>query len=120
MSQTLELQKPGSYKNYSERVYVRESPIHGRGLFARVKLKSGDYIGTYEGPLAQRNGTHVLWIEDEDGSEVGISGRNALRFTNHALDPNAEFYGFDLYAARTIPAESEITVHYGDDWLEIG
>lgn len=120
MSQTLELKKTLTYENYSERVYVATSGIHGRGLFARVKLKSGDYIGSYEGPSAQRNGSHVLWAENEEGEEVGISGRNSLRFTNHALSPNAEFHGFDLYATNSIGVEQEITIHYGDDWLEIG
>ncbi|MEQ9365161.1 MAG: hypothetical protein RIF32_13005 [Leptospirales bacterium] len=120
MSQTLEIQKPSAYENYTERVYVGPSTIHGRGLFARVRLKAGDYIGSYEGPEAQRNGSHVLWAETEEGETVGISGRNSLRFTNHALTPNAEFEGFDLYATATIHADQEITVHYGDDWLEIG
>ncbi|MCR9140825.1 MAG: SET domain-containing protein-lysine N-methyltransferase [bacterium] len=119
MSQTLTVKKPVAYENYSERVYVDESAIHGRGLFARVPLKSGDYIGSYEGPEAQRNGSHVLWAETEEGDTVGISGRNSLRFTNHSLNPNAEFEGFDLYATARIPVDQEITVHYGDDWLEI-
>ena len=120
MSQTLELRKPTSYNNYSERVYVAESEIHGRGLFARVELKARDYIGDYEGPMASRNGTHVLWFENEEGEEVGISGRNSLRYANHSQTPNAEFCGYELYATAPIAPGDEITVHYGDDWLEIG
>lgn len=106
--------------NYTEIVYVAPSTIHGRGLFARKPIERGEYIGTYEGPFAKRNGTHVLWIEDEDGQEVGISGRNALRFANHARNPNAEFEGFDLYAQRTIAPGAEITVDYGSDWEDLG
>lgn len=119
MSQTLAVKKPIAYENYPERVYVSPSTIHGRGLFARIALKAGDYIGSYEGPAAQRNGSHVLWAETEEGETVGISGRNSLRFTNHSLSPNAEFEGFDLYATDSIDVDQEITVHYGDDWLEI-
>ncbi len=106
--------------NYTENVYVAQSTIHGRGLFARKLIEPGEYIGTYEGPFAKRNGTHVLWIEDEDGREVGISGRNSLRFANHAKTPNAEFEGFDLYAQESIQPNTEITVDYGDDWEDVG
>ena len=33
--------------------YVAESPIHGRGLFARKKIKAETLIGIYEGPATQ-------------------------------------------------------------------
>lgn len=112
--------KSPRYNNYLETVFVAPSRIHGRGLFARGPLKRGDYIGTYEGPYARRTGTHVLWVEQDDGSELGISGRNSIRYANHSRKPNAEFEGFDLYATKRIKAEEEITIHYGDDWLDVG
>lgn len=33
-------------------VYSDRSEIHGTGLFARVEIEAGQYIGTYHGPEA--------------------------------------------------------------------
>lgn len=92
-------------------VYVAPSSVHGKGLFARQGLAKGMYIGRYLGPEAQRNGSHVLWIEDGDGWS-GRRGFNRLRYLNHDSRPNAEFDGFDLYARRTIRCDEEITIDY--------
>jgi SET domain-containing protein len=97
-----------------EWVYSARSKIHGTGLFARRRIRKGDYIGTYGGPEARRNGTYVLWVYelDDEANAVGRSGRNLLRYLNHARPGNAEFDGFDLYALRNIAADEEITFDY--------
>ena len=96
-----------------EIVYVAKSPIHGRGLFARKPIGRGTYIGTYEGPQAKRNGKYVLWIHDDDGAVLeGRRGMNLLRYLNHAIEPNAAFDGYDLYAVRRISPGEEITFNY--------
>lgn len=92
-------------------VYVDASPIHGWGLYARVALARDACIGTYLGPAAKANGSHVLWIE-ADGEWIGRRGFNCLRYLNHSARPNAEFDGFDLYALRPIRADEEITIDY--------
>jgi SET domain-containing protein len=97
---------------------VGQSTIHGKGLFAREPIAAGTYLGTYEGPQAQRNGSHVLWVYEED-TVIGRSGRNKMRYVNHSQQANAEFDGFDLYATRPISAGEEITIHYGDDWEDV-
>ncbi len=96
-------------------VYSATSEIHGTGVFARRDIARGEYIGTYHGPAAKRNGTYVLWLYDEsrrEGGAVGCSGRNLLRYLNHANPGNAEFDGFDLYARMDINAEEELTFNY--------
>ena len=106
-------------ENYDDnpRAYVAESPIHGKGLFARVAIAADDYIGTYEGPDTLEDGMHVLWLWNEDNDRwEGIDGRNEMRFLNHARPPNAEWYDNDLYALRDIEAGEEITFDYGEDW----
>lgn len=93
-------------------VYAAPSPIHGKGLFARERIPAGHYIGTYWGPTARRNGSHVLWVYGDDGTPEGRRGMNLLRYLNHADRPLAEFDGFDLYALRTIEPGEEITIDY--------
>jgi SET domain-containing protein len=93
-------------------VYSAESEIHGTGLFAKKSIRKGDYIGTFEGPEAKRNGSHVLWVYDDDDSVVGRSGKNLLRYLNHSVPGNAEFDGFDLYALTDINPHDEITFDY--------
>lgn len=97
-------------------VFAAESTIHGTGLFASRKLRKGEYIGTYWGPRAARNGMHVLWVYEEEGDEdsaIGRHGRNLLRFLNHADPGNTEFDGFDLYARVAIVEGEELTFDYG-------
>lgn len=95
--------------------FVEDSHIHGRGLYARVNIDEGDYMGTYFGPNAQENGSHVLWVENEGGKWEGRDGKNLLRYLNHCEDPHAEFDGFDLYALKDIPEGEEVTINYGEE-----
>ena len=44
----------------SDWVYSKKSAIHGTGLFAKKAIKKGEYIGTYWGPEAKRNGMYVV------------------------------------------------------------
>ena len=98
------------------RVEVQQSPIHGKGVFARTRLREGQKIGRFEGDETTENGTYVLWLIDEDGTEVGIRGRNALRFLNHGDPPNAEFRDADLFALRNVQPGAEVLIDYGTEW----
>ncbi|NOQ88067.1 MAG: SET domain-containing protein-lysine N-methyltransferase [Gammaproteobacteria bacterium] len=95
--------------------YKKESGIHGDGLFARNKIKIGDYMGEYDGPVVSDNGSHVLWIEKYDDVWVGRDGKNLLRYLNHSTEPHAEFIGFELYAVRDISSDEEVTINYGEE-----
>ncbi len=112
--------RPLRYRNAELRQWVepRPSPIHGTGLFARRFIPAGSYIGTYWGPEARRNGPYVLWVNEGDDPDAwtGRSGRNLLRYLNHADPGNAEFDGFDLYARCDIQPGEEITFYYGDEF----
>lgn len=100
-----------------ERVEVRESAVHGKGVFARRRLRRGQRIGRFEGEETTENGTYVLWLIDEDGGEVGIRGRNALRFLNHGDPANAEFRDAELFAIRNVQPGAELLIDYGEAWL---
>ncbi len=92
--------------------YIAQSSIHGKGLFAKIEINHGTFMGTYKGPEAKKNGSHVLWVYDDDGDVVGRRGLNKLRYLNHCDTPNAEFDGFDLYCLGEILAGEEITINY--------
>ena len=99
--------------------FVSGSTVHGRGLFARDNIPSGTWIGHYDGPQTNENGMHVLWVDNgQEGEDdwVGYNGINELRFLNHAETPNAEMDGQDLYAARDIKVNEEITIDYGEEF----
>jgi SET domain-containing protein len=98
-----------------DQVYKAPSPIHGTGCFAQRDFATGEYIGTYVGPGARRNGTYVLWVYEEGQEPVGRRGRNLLRYLNHQKNGNAAFDGFDLYAKREISRGEEITFDYNGD-----
>ncbi len=99
-----------------ERVEVRSSPVHGRGVFARKRLREGQTIGCFEGEPTDVDGTYVLWVQDEAGRASGIRGRNALRFLNHDANPNVEFHGPELVVLRNVQPGRELLIDYGPDW----
>jgi len=101
------------------RTIVRRSSIHGKGVFARARIRCGAYIGRYQGRRTTRNNRYVLWMDESDGSQWGIEGRNSLRYVNHSARPNAEFRGDELFSIRSIRPGEEITVHYGPDWAGV-
>lgn len=98
------------------RLYVDDSKIHGLGVFARKKLPSKQYLGSYHGPTTQENDTYVLWVEDEHGEWFGIDGQNLLRYLNHSATPNTEFDGDELYTLQNINKDEEITFDYGEEF----
>lgn len=105
--------------------FVGNSPVHGRGLFARQEIPADTWIGHYSGPQTLQNGTYVLWVEagtnpDGETDWIGYDGDNELRFLNHAKLPNGEMDGLDLYARRDIKAGEEITIDYGEEFEAAG
>jgi uncharacterized protein len=90
-------------------VYVKESAIHGKGLFAANPISAGDLIGRIDGIPAKRDGRYVLWLSDDQGVRV----RCHLRFINHSHRPNAVYYDtLEVIALRNIAPGEEITHNY--------
>jgi SET domain-containing protein len=101
-----------------DRIEVRRSRVQGRGIFALQRLRKGQRIGRFEGDSTMIDGTYVLWLIGDDGSEIGIRGRNALRFLNHGDRPNAEFQDDELYVVRNVQPGAEVLIDYGEGWRE--
>lgn len=93
-------------------VYVDDSPIHGKGLFARRHIAKGEILGSVRGERTSRNGDHVLWINERWGIKVTCD----FRYINHSDNPNAVYYDtLEVCALRDIHPGEEITHNYLQD-----
>ncbi len=119
MTETTTANSPIALEKIFMSILVRDSEIHGKGIFAGDFIKRDSVIGIYHGPRVQEDGTYVLWIDCEKDGIYGIDGCNELRFTNHSSAPNASFEGPELIALRDIEAGEELTFHYGDEWEDL-
>jgi len=90
-------------------VYVAESPIHGKGLFAAVDLEEDTSLGRLQGMPTDDEGTYVLWLS----RKVGLELTNEFRFINHSSDPNCALTGLDVVTLRDIEKDEELTHDYG-------
>ena len=98
---------------------VKQSGIHGLGLFATQFIPADTVLGELQGKPTTTDGAYVLWLDDEQGFRV----ENDLKYINHAATPNAAYYD-DLTVAAIcdIQPGEEITHNYGgddpteDDW----
>jgi SET domain-containing protein len=114
-----------------KRAYVvRNSPIHGRGVFAARTIRKGDAIIEYRGRRISAeeadnlpdsdpdNPFHTFLFELNDGRviDAGVRG-NAARWINHSCQPNCVPYEDDsgrvfIEAKRTIRAGEELSYDY--------
>jgi len=109
---------------------VRNSPIHGRGVFATRTIPKGMDIVEYRGRRISvdeadnlpdsdpRNPFHTFLFELNDGRviDAGVRG-NAARWINHSCQPNCVPYEDDdghvfIEAKRVIRAGEELSYDY--------
>ena len=98
----------------AELVEVGQSPVHGKGLFAKQSIKKDTIIGTLEGKPTKRDGEHVLWMNDgKDKFKV----ENDLKYINHGKNANVAYYDdFTVVSLKAIKKGAELLHDYGDDW----
>jgi len=85
-----------------KRVIVRQSSVHGKGVFAVRPLEAGERVLQYKGEIVswrnavrrhQREGIegHTFLFGLSDGSVIdGSRGGNSARWLNHSCTPNCE------------------------------
>ena len=123
---------------FSPKIEVRNSPVHGKGTFAKGPIKKGEAVeiwGEYwqgkqtleytddkeKGEAARKQAKAVmqwdtdLWSIEERGSDDGY-------FINHSCDSNLWFNdAFTLSARKDIEPEEELTLDYSlferDDYV---
>src|SRR5512138_1561766 len=100
-----------------EKVIVRESPIHGRGVFAARRIETGEIV--IEGcrrvltdeALAALPAEERRFLAVMDGQTILMTPPS--RFVNHSCEPNARGTNRADVAIRAIDAGEEVTVDYG-------
>lgn len=109
----------------SPKTEVRLSPIHGRGLFAKLPISKGEIVAVKGGHIFTRRqweeeiepnlgSSEVQIAEDLFIGPVSPDERNgAMIYTNHSCEPNIGLQGQIVFVAmRDIAAGEELT----HDW----
>jgi len=115
----------------SSKITVRNSPIHGRGVYAARKIRAGERIIEYRGeiiswkeadrrpPSDPNDPHHTFLFSLDDGKRVidaSVKGNDA-RWINHSCDPNCETEESDsgrvfVEALRDIARGEELNYDY--------
>lgn len=110
-------------------IEVRESPVHGRGVYAAIRIRKGARVIEYVGErISQEEGNRryadddsdrphvVLFTVDDDTVIDAAVGGNEARFINHSCNPNCEAVedGGRIYieAIRAIASGQELFYDY--------
>lgn len=116
-------------KPRSERVEVRKSGVHGKGVYARGAIRKGTRIIEYAGehlpwdyamelpPRDAQDPYHTFFFSLDNGDVINAAvGGNESRWINHSCDPNCETTEEEdrifVYALRTIRAGEELFYDY--------
>ncbi len=95
-------------------IEIRESPHHGRGVFALQPIPAGTVVLEFHGPRLK---AHEV-IPDSYHLQIGEfeylgASREADDYVNHSCDPNCGVgKGLTLFALRDISAGEELTWDY--------
>lgn len=104
-------------------LHVRQSSVHGTGLFATESLPKGMRLIEYQGrrlawqETVDRRGGHTFLMALSDGRVIdgGVRGSRA-RYLNHSCNPNCEIYEMDgrvfVYTRQQVAAWEELTLDY--------
>ena len=99
------------------KVVVKESELHGKGLFAGEVINKGQLIGKVKGRKTRKDGPHVLWLDNDDDCAVGIHVTCSLKYINHSKQANVCYLADRrVLALKDIRVDEELTHDYGDDW----
>lgn len=97
----------------------RQSEIHGNGVFARVRIKAGDWMYVYGEVIpAMEHPIQDYCMEHDDGMYLPYA---PFCWLNYSAEPNCEFIWdeeeevYYVETLRTIKKDEELTIDYGYD-----
>lgn len=88
-------------------IEVRESPIHGKGVFAVKVYQAHCDVVYFEGYEVDCDTRHSLTLNGHKIEPTGL-----LKYLNHSCTPNCYFRGRILVTKRQADAGTELTVDY--------
>lgn len=112
----------------SKWIYVKESEIHNKGIFAIQNIPVGTKIIEYKGEVISKkvaeerikrdlfNGTHYIFeLNDEYDIDGLVNGTDAI-YINHSCNPNCEIDIIDdkifVIALKDIKTHEELSYDY--------
>ena len=111
----------------TDRIFFKNSPIHGMGGFARRMIARGEGIIEYVGEIitkeeslvrSEQNNEYIFALDAARDLDGNVDW-NPARFLNHSCAPNCEAQwiagGIWVVAIREIGAGEELTFNYGYD-----
>lgn len=121
---------PASKAAGGRRIQVRNSGVHGRGVYTLTEIAAGEVLIEYTGELIswdlamQRHPhdleqpNHTFYFHIEDGRVIdALVGGNSSRWINHGCDPNCEADEVDsrvyIKALRDLLPGEELFYDYG-------
>lgn len=115
-------------KDYEKFVVVKESGIHGKGIFISSKVPKGKKIMDIKGDVIdgdecerreeEEDNVYIFWNGDD--CYIDTSKTVNIKYINHGCDFNCDVVenesgGLMLITYRTIKAGEELTIDYGYD-----
>ena len=116
-------------------IEVRDSPIHGSGVYAAMDIKKEDKVVEYVGEMIDKEESEKrAWAQAEEAEKTGCAAVyifnlskkwdldgsmewNPARLINHSCDPNCEAITekkrIFIYALRDIKKGEELSFDYG-------
>jgi uncharacterized protein len=116
--------RKGKSRNRRVQIEVRESDVHGRGVYATQFIPKGRRIIEYKGERVSWEAApdddddpHTFNFGLENGDVINPQvGGNDARWINHSCNPNCEAIEEDdrifIYAIRSIQAGEELLYDY--------
>ena len=113
---------------FEKYIEVKESPVHGKGLFAKIDIPeeivvtiiNGEFIDGFECVRREEeNNNYIFWHCDDNYIDVK---NELMKYINHNCDPNCYVDEGDettlaLISGKQIKAGEEISIDY--DYEEI-
>jgi len=112
--------------DFEKQVYVKDSRIHGKGIFATARIPkdkiimgiSGDVIDGNECEKREdeENNVYIFWNGED--TYFDTSSTEKIKYINHNCDFNCDVVesdsgGLALVAYRDIETGEELTIDYG-------
>jgi len=121
---------PVAAQKTSRKIQIRQSGVHGKGVFAMQKIAAGERVIEYVGeiisaqeaedrhPHDPQDPNHTFYFQIEEDRVIdGLHGGNASRWINHSCAPNCEPDINEgrvfINALRAIEVGEELNYDYG-------